>query len=46
MGPSSNRTWEIIEVDIPRLGDYTFTRIDGVGIRSKELSKGLRFLGS
>ena len=41
----SNRTWEIIEVNIPRLGGYAFTRIDRVGIRSKELSKGLRFPG-
>ena len=37
--------WEITEANIPRLGDYAFTRTDRVGIRSKELSKGLRFLG-
>jgi hypothetical protein len=46
VGPLSNRTWEIIEVNIPRSGGYTFTRIDRVGIRSKKLSKGLGFLGS
>jgi len=35
-----------MEVNVPRSGDYTFTKTDRVGIRSKELGKGLRFLGS
>ena len=44
MGLLSNRMWEIIEIDVPRLRDQAFIKMDGMGIKFKKLGEGLGFL--